>query len=250
MHNVLWLRLRQPTPTVDLPLAPGTLPDRFRGLPMLAPDRCPDGCRACVDCCPTGAITAPPLSLDLGRCVFCMECVRACPAEAIRFTGDHRMATRTRDDLVRGGGGIALAGALDGRMRRLFGRSLRLRAVCAGSCNGCDAELSALGNVVFDLGRFGIQFVASPRHADGIVVTGPVTRNMEAALLATYEAVPAPKIVVAVGACALSGGPFRESEEQRGGAAAALPVDLFVPGCPPHPLTILDGLLGLLGKLR
>ena len=139
---------------------------------------------------------------------------------------------------------------LDARMRRLFGRSLRLRSVAAGSCNGCEAELTALGNVVFDLARFGIQFVASPRHADGIVLTGAVSRNMESALRATYEATPPPKIVIAVGACAINGGPFRGSPEVLNGAPPDLPVDLWIPGCPPHPLTLLDGLLGLLGKLE
>ena len=134
-------------------------------------------------------------------------------------------------------------------MRRLFGRSLRLRSVAAGSCGGCETELQALGNVVFDLSRFGIQFVASPRHADGIVVTGAVSRNMRTALELTWEATPPPRIVIAVGACAISGGPFRGSPEVGGGVPPGLPVDLYVPGCPPHPLTLLDGLLRLLGRL-
>lgn len=165
---------------------------------------------------------------------------------------DHRLAGRTRESLVLTGGSSALeprVEALDARTRQLFGRSLRLRQVSAGGCNGCEAELIALGNVVFDLSRFGVQFVASPRHADGIVVTGPVTRNMELALRKTYEAVPAPKLVIAVGACAISGGPFRGSTATGDGVPADIPVDLFVPGCPPHPLTVLDGLLRLLGKL-
>lgn len=133
-------------------------------------------------------------------------------------------------------------------IRRLFGRSLKLREVSAGGCNACEADTNVLNTLVWDLGRFGIQFVASPRHADGILITGPVTRNMELALRKTYEAVPAPKIVIAVGACAISGGLYPPSEAVVGGAAAIVPVDLFVPGCPPHPLTILDGLLRLLGK--
>jgi hydrogenase-4 component I len=122
--------------------------------------------------------------------------------------------------------------------------------VAAGSCNGCEAELVALGNVVFDLARFGVQFVASPRHADGIVVTGAVNANMSAALRATYDAVPDPRLVIAVGACAINGGPFRGSPEVGDGVPGDLPVDLWVPGCPPHPLTTLDGLLRLLGRIE
>jgi Ni,Fe-hydrogenase III small subunit len=143
-----------------------------------------------------------------------------------------------------------MVAALERQARRLFGRSLRLRSVSAGSCNGCEAELVALGNVVFDLSRFGIQFVASPRHADGIVITGAVSRNMRDAVYRTYEAVPDPRLVIAVGACAINGGPFRGSPETGDGVPADLPVDLWVPGCPPHPLTLLDGLLRLLGRLE
>jgi Ni,Fe-hydrogenase III small subunit len=143
-----------------------------------------------------------------------------------------------------------LAAALDDESRRLFGRSLRLRQVSAGGCNGCEAELVALGNVVFDLSRFGIQFVASPRHADGLVITGPVTNNMRAALLETYSATPSPRIVIAVGACAISGGPFAGARESGDGVPAGIAVDLYIPGCPPHPFTILDGLLRLLGRME
>jgi Ni,Fe-hydrogenase III small subunit len=165
------------------------------------------------------------------------------------YSRDYRMATSTREALVNRTAEGELARALDERTRRLFGRSLRLRSVVAGSCNGCEAELVALGNVVFDLARFGIQFVASPRHADGIVVTGAVNRNMRRALELTYEAVPPPKLVIAVGACAISGGPFAGSPEVAGGIGDIMPVDLWVPGCPPHPLTVLDGLLRLLGGI-
>ena len=132
----------------------------------------------------------------------------------------------------------------------MFGRSLKLRQVSAGGCNACEADINVLNTPVFDLSRFGIQFVASPRHADGIVVTGPITRNMKEALLKTYEATPDPKIVIAVGTCAISGGIFSESPEASKGLDAILPVDLYIPGCPPHPLTILDGFWRLMGRLK
>ena len=250
MLNLLRARLRQGFRTAPVPSGPGALPERYRGLPVLEPSRCAEDCDACAASCPTTAITARPLRIDLGACLFCGACQEAFPEGAVAFSNDHRLAVRAREDLVLAGGGLRLATALDERMRRLFGRSLKLRQVSAGGCNGCEAELVALGNVVFDLSRFGIQFVASPRHADGIVVTGPVTRQMESALRETYAAVPEPKIVIAVGACALSGGPFAGASEARGGIPADIPVDLRVPGCPPHPLTLLDGLLRLLGRLE
>ncbi|MBI5709037.1 MAG: 4Fe-4S dicluster domain-containing protein [Candidatus Eisenbacteria bacterium] len=252
MFKTLKERLQQGHRTSSWPRGPAELPGRFRGLPVLDASRCRTGCRACADACPTGAIQLAPLRLDLGRCLFCPVCQESCPEEAIRFGGDHRLATRRREDLETrsDAGELRLARALDGKMRRLFGRSLKLRQVSAGGCNGCEAELVALGNVVFDLGRFGIQFVASPRHADGLVITGPVTLNMRRALLETYDAVPSPRIVIAVGACAISGGPVAGATASSDGVGPLLPVDLFVPGCPPHPFTLLDGLLRLLGRLE
>jgi Ni,Fe-hydrogenase III small subunit len=191
-----------------------------------------------------------PPQLDLGACWFSPEEAAACPHGAIRYTSDHRMASSSRNGLISDTAEIELAEALDRRMRGLLGRSLRLRSVAAGSCNGCEAELVALGNVVFDMARFGIQFVASPRHADGMVVTGAVSVNMTGALYQTYEALPDPRLVIAIGACAISGGPFRGSPEVRDGVPTDLPVDLWIAGCPPHPLTVMDGLFRLLGRLE
>jgi Ni,Fe-hydrogenase III small subunit/NAD-dependent dihydropyrimidine dehydrogenase PreA subunit len=241
--------------TVAYPDGPARLPSRFRGRPALAPERCRPGCQACAEICPTQAISAGamPLALDTGACLFCGLCQEACGERAIVFTRDFRLAARTRQALTVLGDAPLLAAALDARMRRLFGRSLRLRQVSAGGCNGCEAELNASGNVQFDLSRFGIQFVASPRHADGVVVTGPVTDHMRSALLETWEATPAPRLLIAVGACAISGGPVAGSPDAAGGlqgVIAGVPVDLWIPGCPPHPLTLLDGLLRLLGRVE
>ncbi len=245
-------RLKQGHRTARYPAEPPALPDRFRGLPVVEAARCPAGCRDCAEACPTGAITAGPggVRLDLGRCLFCAECVDACPAGALSHSRDHRLAASKRDDLVLAEGRTrALASALDAKARALFGRSLKLRQVSAGGCNGCEVEVAVLQTVVFDLARFGVQLVASPRHADGLLITGPVTAHMRDALRATYEAVPGPKLVIAVGACAISGGPYAGHPEQHDGADGTLPVDLYIPGCPPHPYTVLDGLLRLLGKL-
>jgi Ni,Fe-hydrogenase III small subunit/ferredoxin len=244
-------RVQQGHRTIPYPAQEPTLPDRFRGLPVIDSTKCKEGCQACADACPTSAITVEGkgLRLDLGRCLFCIDCTQACPEGAIRYTQDYRLATRKREDLMLEGQTLKLAQALEETSRRLFGRSLMLRQVSAAGCNACEADLNVLSTVVFDLGRFGIQFVASPRHADGVVVTGPVSENMRSALLETYAAIPAPKLVIAVGACAISGGPYIDNQEVHNGCSSLLPVDLYVPGCPPHPMTILDGLLRLLGRL-
>jgi Ni,Fe-hydrogenase III small subunit len=189
-------------------------------------------------------------ALDIGACLFSPEEATACRHGAISYSTDHRLAARGRQELVTATGELPAVAALEARTRKLFGRSLRLRSVAAGSCNGCEAELVALGNVVFDMARFGVQFVASPRHADGLVITGAVSQNMRDAVHRTYEAIPEPRVVIAVGACAINGGPFRDSPEVGNGVPADLPVDLWIAGCPPHPLTVLDGLLRLLGRLE
>lgn len=250
-------RLKRGCETMDYPKGPApALPDRHGGSLRVDAAKCIEECSVCVPVCPTNAIVETrnkAVALDLGKCIFCAECVKACPTHAITQTGSHSMAVRRREDLVLGEPGheqVRLAAALDDKLLRLFGRSLRLRQVSAGGCNGCEADVSVLGTIGWDLGRFGIQFVASPRHADGLLITGNVPKNMELALKKAYEAIPDPKIVIAVGACAIAGGPFIGLPEIHNGASAIVPVDLFIPGCPPHPLTILDGLLRLLDRLE
>jgi Ni,Fe-hydrogenase III small subunit len=235
MFEFLRARLAQGTPTIAFPTADAVFPERFRGRPEIT--------RSDESATSGGA-------LDLGACLFSPEEAIDEPQRTVSFTHGYHLASRTRDGLVSGDGRIEPLVALDDRMRKLLGRSLRLRSVAAGSCNGCEAELIATSNIIFDMARFGVEFVASPRHADGILITGAVNANMRDALERTYAAVPDPRIVIAVGACAASGGPFRGSAQAGTGVPSSIPVDLWIAGCPPHPLTILDGLLHLLGRIE
>ena len=254
MIGVTKARLRQGYRTMSYPAgAPPELPAHFTGRPAVDGAKCAGECRVCAEVCPTGAIQAGAgaggVRLDTGRCIFCMACRDACPTRAIGFGRDHRLAAADREDLIVGPEQSRIPSALSQKARKLFGRSLKLREVSAGGCNACEADTNVLNTLAWDLGRFGIQFVAAPRHADGLLITGPVSENMRTALVKTYEAVPAPKIVIVVGSCAIAGGPYVDHPETHNGAAGLVPVDLFIPGCPPHPLTILDGLLRLLGRL-
>ena len=210
MIKILLARLHQGHRTMVWPKGPvPPMPDRYRGRPIIDAAKCPQGCRQCADACPTQAIIIDQTArIDLGRCLFCTDCLDTCPQDAIRYSSGHSLAVRQREDLVVDSAQeLKLAAQLQDELLKLFGRSLKLRQVSAGGCNACEADVNVLNTVGWDLSRFGIQFVAAPRHADGLLITGPVTENMKLALKKTYDAVAEPKIVIAVGACAISGGP-------------------------------------------
>ena len=257
--------IRDGVVTSRYPKAAPLLQPATRGLPEVDPTLCRvDG--ACAAVCPTGAISLTPKAwaVDAGKCVFCGDCAIACPNDAIRMSPRGELASRDRDRLVEttplgvaegsarpGVGSAARPTAaptpaearLQSWIARRLGRSLHIRHLDAGSCNGCDWEIAALLNPYHDIQRLGIDFVASPRHADLLLVTGVMTLNLEEAARRTYEAMPEPRVVVAVGACPISGGVFASSPSARDGVAGTLPVDVFVPGCPPRPEAIIEGIL-------
>jgi Ni,Fe-hydrogenase III small subunit/formate hydrogenlyase subunit 6/NADH:ubiquinone oxidoreductase subunit I len=255
-------RVRQGYKTNDFPHSDPKLTARYLGRPEIKQELC-DSCGQCEKHCPTGAISAPiesvdraaesaktrGLSVDLGLCVFCGECARACPKGAIRFSGSFRMGARDRAGLLVSSEGAESIEKLDASMLSKFGRSMKFRVVSAGGCNACESDINVLETIGFDLSRFGLSYTASPRHADGLIVVGPVSVNMEGALLETWEAMSSPKIAIAVGTCAISGGLFKGLPDVCDGAAGIIPIDLFIPGCPPHPMTILNGLLEVLNRI-
>jgi len=243
MFKTLMNRWEQGHRTTSYPKTPIELPARYRGLPTVDPEAPAALATSCAEACPQAAFDRDERRIDLGRCVFCGTCERVSDGKAVQFTRRFELGTADRAHLVTAGDLPDLAQHAKQHFKKLFGRSLQLRQISSAGCNACEADLNVLGTPFFDLSRFGIDFVASPRHADAIVVTGPISRNMHTATLTTYEAVPTPKAVIAVGTCAISGGPFVGSPEISEGLESLLPVDLFIPGCPPHPLTNLHALL-------
>jgi Ni,Fe-hydrogenase III small subunit/ferredoxin len=274
MFNILQKTFRVGVATVDYPRLSARLSEQFRGRPEFDFPAWRDA-RPAAEACPTGAIAVHDhgivrtVTVDYGRCIFCGECAEASNDPAVRMSREFELATMFRADLiftaqysllpdgtqdalmnVVGGPIEAPIGIrIEAAIQELLGRSLAIRQVDAGSCNGCEQEIAALNNPVHDIERFGIHFVASPRHADMLLVTGPVTRNMELALRKTFAATPDPKIVVAVGACGISGGIFGLNYASLGGVDAVIPVDVYVPGCPPRPEALLHGILLALGRL-
>ncbi|OGI03158.1 MAG: hypothetical protein A2Y25_08360 [Candidatus Melainabacteria bacterium GWF2_37_15] len=206
-----------------------TVKEPFRGLPVINKENC-TSCGKCASVCPTNAIN-PDISIDLGKCIFCGDCERVCENNVIKFTNSHKIATPS---------------TVSEQIKKVFGKSLKLRQVSAGGCNGCEMELNACSNVNFDMGRFGVEVVASPRHADGLLITGPITKNMAFALEDAYLSTPDPKIVILAGACAISGGVFQDSTAIDREFLEKHKVDLVIPGCPVHPLTVINGILDLI----
>jgi len=228
------------------------VPGIFRGRPIISEDKSADNQSIC-EVCPTNAISEKEgkLQLDLGRCAFCGECERCFP-QKIHFTQDYKLATNKRENLIVKEGEdkpiVFDKSAVRPEIKKLFGKSLKLRQVSAAGDNSGEWELGATGNVNFDMGRFGFEFVASPRHADGVVITGPISENMARALDICYEATPDPKIVVLAGTDAISGGIFAESHALDRHFLDEHDTDLYLPGNPAHPLTIINGLLALTGR--
>ncbi len=245
--KILFHQGKQYIPDVTTVEVPGI----FRGRPVISAEHT-DTARL-VEICPTGAISPDPVSIDMGRCVFCGECQFAFPGK-IRFTKDFKISSATREGLIVPEGRdepVMVDPALIRReIRKYFGKSLKLRQVSAGGDNSCEWELNAAGNVNFDIGRFGIEFVASPRHADGIVITGPITKNMARPLQICYDAVPHPKIIILAGTDAISGGIFAGSNALDRSFLDKYPVDLYIPGNPVHPLTFINGVLDLIRQRK
>jgi Ni,Fe-hydrogenase III small subunit/formate hydrogenlyase subunit 6/NADH:ubiquinone oxidoreductase subunit I len=261
MINIIKKFLQHGIVTVDYPNKPLTNPF-IVGKPLINSTEC-NKCETCISNCPTGAIinNASGIQINLDECIFCSHCEDVCPTSAIKMSNEFELAEKDRESLrnskiiiekrtIPSDDYEVIGTKLKENIKKYFGRSLHIREVDAGSCNGCENELNALNGPYNDIERFGISFVASPRHADVLLVTGPVTRNMEFALIKTYNATPDPKLVVAVGTCALSGGIFKDSYATNNGVDNIIPVDFYIPGCPPRPQAIIYGLLKAIERIK
>jgi Ni,Fe-hydrogenase III small subunit/NAD-dependent dihydropyrimidine dehydrogenase PreA subunit len=279
MFDIIRKSLTTGVVTEDYPQTPAEVSSQARGRPEIGYAKWRDA-RPAVAACPTGALACEDsggtrtVKLDLGKCTYCGLCAET--DAAIRMTNACELAARRKEDLVTTASYELAPGGLQGkllaplpsplaprpssiedlgaelktRIAKVLGRSLHIREVDAGSCNGCEIEIVGLNSPVYDIERFGIHFVASPRHADMLLVTGPVSRNMELALRKTYDATPAPRLVVAVGACGCSGGIFGQNYASLGGVDKVIPVDVYIPGCPPNPHALLHGILTAIGRLE
>ncbi len=248
MFDTLKSRIHQGNQAIP-DIKKAAIDEKFRGLPVINKQNCSD-CTKCISICPTNAISRD-ISIDMGKCIFCGDCERECPNNLIKFTNFHKIASSLREHLV-----VDSSSNLENYeinaiksselIKKTFGKSLKLRQVSAGGCNGCEMELNACSNVNFDMARFGIDIVASPRHADGLIITGPITENMAKALEDAYLSIPEPKIIILTGACAISGGVFQNSDALNRDFLERYKIDLYIPGCPVHPLTVINGILGLI----
>ena len=256
-----WYGLRQGKASTRWPSAGEDGQAGVLGMPRFDPAKCEEGCRRCAEACLPGAIRvvqggeshpapSPRIEVDYGRCVVCQMCVEVCPSGAFSGSQDWAFGVRHREDLLWGRAIESSEGsALRGEIRRIFGRSLHIRHVDSGSCNGCESELQALNNPYYNLHRLGVFFTASPRFADLLLVTGPVTYALRGPLLEAYGAMAEPRFVMAVGTCAVSGGIAAEGYSCGRGLEGVVPVDVYLPGCPPNPAAIIHALLMLLQRM-
>jgi Ni,Fe-hydrogenase III small subunit/ferredoxin len=256
MLKILKKIIQYPRLTSDYPKKPFNA-EFMIGRPVIDDTRC-TACGECVRRCPAAAIvldtSTKGIGINIDQCIFCALCEEVCPVKAVTITHEFELAEKERQSLrqrplvieerdIPDDSYELIGRKIEVKLRKKLGRSLQIREVDAGSCNGCDYEINALNNPLNDLERFGIHFVASPRHADMLLVTGTGCRNMELALIKTYNATPDPKMVVAVGACACSGGIFRDSHVSKNGIDSIVPVDMYIPGCPPRPQAVIYGIL-------
>lgn len=263
MFDTLKKVMKNPRITYEYPKRP-LEKDNFRGGLVIDESKC-TFCGECADRCPSGAIVldreAKTIGVDLDQCLFCCLCEDICPSGACAHSHEIELAAKSRAELRKSPIVIeerdlpdreyeVLCQQLKDKIKKKFGRSLQIREVDAGSCNACDYEINALNNPLNDLERLGIHFVASPRHADMLMVTGAATRNMELALVKTFNATPDPKLIVAVGACACSGGIFRDNYATRNGIDCIVPVDVYIPGCPPRPQALIYGILKAIDRME